>query len=344
MTRIALVSFRLGGTDGVSIEAAKWARALRQLGHDVRTVAGSGVAQRIVPGLAADAATPPTHTQLRNALDGCDLVVVENLASLPLNVAARDVLYDVLDDRDAIFRHHDLAWQRAHLAHLEGPRDAPRWRHVTINDLSRRELLARGIAATTIYNYFDCAPAPGRRSPTRDALAVGRERLVVLPTRAIARKNVAGALRLCERLDAVLWIMGPAEDGYEDELAGLLDASPVQVRRRMPEGVTMSDAYAAADLVVMSSTWEGFGNPVLESVTHRRPLALHPYPVAREIAAFGFDFFDLADVGAIDEFIERPDEGLLDANLKVARQHFDIAGLPARLHALLTQGVATDDD
>jgi len=344
MTSVALVSFRLGGTDGVSIEAAKWVQALGRLGHDVHTVAGSGVAHRLVPGLAADATSPPTYAQLRDALDGYDVVVVENLASLPLNVAARDVLYDVLDDRDTIFRHHDLAWQRAHLAHLEGPRDAPRWRHVTINELSRRELLERGIVATTMYNSFDCAPAFGRREPTREALGVDHERLVVLPTRAIARKNVSGALALCERLEAVLWILGPAEDGYADELATSIDESTVSVRRMMPAGVTIGDAYAAADLVVMPSTWEGFGNPVLESVTHRRPLALHRYPVAREIVAFGFDFFDLDDVAGIEGFLRCPDEGLFASNLEVARQHFNLAGLPARLHELLARSFATHDD
>ena len=48
----AIVSFRLGGTDGVSIEAGKWAWALGRLGFEVVTVAGSGPVDRLVPGLS----------------------------------------------------------------------------------------------------------------------------------------------------------------------------------------------------------------------------------------------------------------------------------------------------
>jgi glycosyltransferase involved in cell wall biosynthesis len=344
MSRVAVVSFRLGGTDGVSIEATKWVRALSELGHQVSTVAGSGDADRLIPGLCVDAPSAPTFTELSTALEPFDLVIVENLASLPLNVAARDVLYRVLSGRVSLFRHHDLPWQRAHLAHLEGPRDEPKWRHVTINELSRRELRERGINATVIYNHFDCSPPPGRREATRRALRIGNETLVGLPTRAIPRKNVEGALALCEELDAVLWIMGLAEDGYGEELDRLVRASRVAVRRLLPNGFTMADAYAACDLVVMPSTWEGFGNPVLESVTHRRALALNPYPVAREILSFGFTFFDLSDVASLRRFIEHPDEGIFNANLEIARRHFNLEDLPRRLEEIVNEMLQLSDD
>ena len=37
-----MISFRLGGEDGVAVEAAKWAGALGLLGWAVRSVAGGG--------------------------------------------------------------------------------------------------------------------------------------------------------------------------------------------------------------------------------------------------------------------------------------------------------------
>jgi glycosyltransferase involved in cell wall biosynthesis len=167
----------------------------------------------------------------------------------------------------------------------------------------------------------------------RASVDVENERLVLMPTRALPRKNVAGALELCEEIDAVLWLLGPAEDGYDQELEALLASSPVDVRRGPREGLDVHDAYAACDLVVMPSTWEGFGNPVLESVTHRRPLAVYPYPVAREIMAYGFHFFDLADVDDITNYLSSPDLELLANNLTIAEAHFNITALPGRLRS-----------
>ncbi|MHB8334162.1 MAG: glycosyltransferase family 4 protein [Acidimicrobiales bacterium] len=331
--RVAQVSFRLGGVDGVSIEAAKWANALRSLGHEVVTVAGDGPVERRLYGLAIGAVDPPSADELARALTDVDLVIVENLLSLPLNPGAAAVCAEVIVDRPAILHHHDLAWQRAHLAHVEGPPDDPHWRHVTINERSAAELAERGIAATTIYNAFDCDPPFGDRARTRAALSLHDEPLVLFPSRAIARKNVAGALELAEALHAVLWLLGPPEDGYDDELASLLAASPVEVRRG-PVG-SIHDAYAACDLVVLPSTWEGFGNATIESVTHRKPLAVYPYPVLAELSARGLSFFDLEDLEGIAACLEHADVTRLEHHLEVARAHFNLADLPARLATLL---------
>jgi mannosylglucosylglycerate synthase len=335
VAHLVVVSFRLGSTDGVSIEAQKWIDTFRRLGHRVSTVAGEGAADVIVQGLAIRSPDIPDARVLSRALADADLVVVENMASLPLNVAATETLSDLLDDRPALFRHHDLAWQRPEWLNSSPPRDRPSWRHVTINELSRLELEERGVAAITIYNAFDVDPPRGRRELTRAALNITNERLVLLPTRAIARKNVPGALQLAEELDAVLWILGPAEDGYNSQYANIVSSTQAPMRRGLHPGFDIHDAYAASDLVVVPSTWEGFGNPVLESVTHRRPLAVYPYPVLDEIRSFGFHFFDLNEILSITSFLESPDERLLEENLRIAHKNFNLAELPARLAPLL---------
>src|ERR1700746_4009222 len=91
---VVSISYRLGGPDGVSIEAEKWQWALRMLGFEVRTVAGSGPVDVSLPGLdAGDWLTGQPAPRLEpgalaDALAGAVLVVVENLCSLPLNPAA----------------------------------------------------------------------------------------------------------------------------------------------------------------------------------------------------------------------------------------------------------------
>jgi mannosylglucosylglycerate synthase len=337
VANIAIVSFRLGGTDGVSIESAKWADAFRSLGHSVRLVAGSGPVDVQVEGLSMSPQTVVSPEKLKTALEGCEVVVVENVASLPLNPKARDVLYEVLHNRTAIFHHHDFSWQREHLAHFDGPRDEPQWLHVTINKLSEEQLRERGIEAVTIMNSFDCNPPQGDRLATRNALQCGDEIIVLLPTRAIPRKNVQGAITLAQELSATLWLLGPPEDGYDEELDLLLSSATCPLKRGLPNGFSIDDAYAACDLVVMPSHWEGFGNPVLESVTHRRPLALNFYPVAKEIASFGFRFYELSDIAAIRTMLEGDQTDLFDHNLDIATKHFNLANLPLHLQTLLAR-------
>lgn len=333
----AVVSFRLGGPDGVSVEAAKWAWALEKLGFAVRTVAGAGTADIVLPGLAIDALSPPAPAEVATALDGADLVVVENLCSLPLHPAASEVVAGVLAGRRAVLHHHDLPWQRPRFAGCPPPPTDPAWAHVTINDLSRTELARRGIPATTVRNTFEPDPPAGDRDATRRLLGVAAARtLLVHPTRAVARKGIPEALALAEALGAVYWLLGPAEDGYGPELDRLVASTAVRVVRGLG-GATVADAYAACDAVAFPSSWEGFGNPVVESALHRRPLALHRYPVAAELEAFGFRWFPAGDPAPLRAWLERPDEALLDHNQAVAREHFNLNDLPRRVAALFEQ-------
>jgi len=347
----ALVSFRLGGSDGVSIEAEKWAGALGRLGWHVITVAGSGPVDTRLDGLAMDATAPPSRRELIDALDPADLVVVENLCSLPLNPRAAALVASVCAGRPTVLHHHDLPWQRPHLAHLPPPPDDPLWAHVTINELSRHELAEHGILATTIYNSFDPDPVTADGGGVRRALGIPLgTRLLLQPTRALARKNVAGGLALAAAVGGTYWLLGPAEDGYGPELDRLVAGArcPVLLGGGTGAGAgsdagagsgagapTIADAYAACDAVLLPSTWEGFGNPSVESATYRRPLALGPYPVAAELSAFGFRWFDSADPVRLGAWLDDPDSELLDHNQRVAREHFNLADLPARLAAVI---------
>ncbi|HUC35530.1 MAG TPA: hypothetical protein VMR97_00235 [Acidimicrobiales bacterium] len=335
----AIVSYRLGGSDGVSVESAKWAWALGELGFEVLRVAGEGEADRILPALAMHSGERPSVSEVEDALAPADLVVVENLCSLPLNPDAGSVVAEVLRGRWALLHHHDLPWQRPAYAGFGGPPVDPRWAHVTVNQMSCLELATRGIAATVVRNTFDVGAPAGDRERTRSAIGLAEhDTLVLQPTRAIARKNVAGAIALCEALDATFWLLGPAEDGFGPELERLVGTAGCPVvmgRDRFEVQLHMEDAYAACDLVVLPSTWEGFGNPAIESAVHRRPLAIGTYPVAAELASFGFRWFSSADSSAVAAWLEQPSAELVEHNHRQAQRHFSLADLPGRIARVL---------
>ncbi len=343
--RVLVCAPRLGTTDGVSIEAGKWASALTELGCEVSTLAGEGWADQLLPFLASGATSPPDAARLDAALAGADLVVVENLCSLPLNQAASEAVARALRGRPAILHHHDLASQRPALAHLFPPPSDPCWVHVTINDLSARELAGIGIAATVVRNRFDPDPPHGRREELRRSLGLdGDEPLLLHPVRAIARKNVPLALEVAEQGAAVYWLLGGAEDGYGAELERLLATTSARVVRGWPEpppsggAFGIDDAYAACDGVLLPSSWEGFGNPAVESATHDRHLLIGSYPVAGELRRLGFEWLDAGEEEDVKRFcslLEEPDEDLLARNHAVARRELSLADLPAELEPVL---------
>ena len=344
------VSYRLGGHDGVAVEAEKWEWALRRLGFSVRRVAGEFDGSlrpddAWLPFLAIDPqpGAVPDPGALGAAIAGADLVVVENLCSLPLEESAATITRDVLAEHKGrvCFHHHDFAWERAHLAHITGfPPDRPGSVHVTISDHARHALAEHGITAYTIPNSFQFDVDPGERSTTRAGLGYTDNDLVLLqPTRAIPRKNVGGGFAFARALADLTeprpvhyWITGPAEDGFDAEFATLLGAAGVPIHiGRAPRSV---DAYAAADLVVFPSTWEGFGNPVIEAVAAHRMVAVAGYPVLDEISE-GLDLLSVHDPLAAARWIAAPNANTLATNFDRARDRFSIEHLPDRIADML---------
>ncbi len=299
------------------------------------------------PGSALGAGEPADETAIGDALDGADLVIVDNICSLPINADAARAVARVAAQHPGrvVLRHHDLPWQRRRFTAFETefPPRIEGALHATVNLRSRRELHARGYAGTTtVHNYFDLDPPTGERESTRKSFGFTDDDFVCFqPARAIERKNVPGGLRFAQRLRELApdlelryWLSGPAEEGYEPTLARILERADVPVT--LGRARRACDAYAAADLVVFPSTWEGFGNPVIESIAYRRACAAYPYPVLAEIVAAGVRTFSTERPEQVSHFLAEPlavRERYFDVNVHRAQLSFALADLPAAIDA-----------
>ena len=87
------------------------------------------------------------------------------------------------------------------------------------------------------------------------------------------------------------------------------------------------------------STWEGFGNPVIETVAARRPLAVGHYPVLDEIVAeTGLELLAVDDPDAVAAALRAPDAAVLERNLARVRPGFDLREPPRPAAADLRGG------
>ncbi len=146
--RIGFIATRLSGTDGVSLEVAKWVRVLQRLGHEIFYCAGElgGYAtggtlipkmhflnediQRInARAFGQNADTEPHQLldkigllagELRDPLrqfvhaNQLDLIVIQNAQAIPMNLPLGLCLADLIAETGipTIAHHHDFFWER----------------------------------------------------------------------------------------------------------------------------------------------------------------------------------------------------------------------------------------
>lgn len=144
--RIGFVSTRLAGTDGVSLEVAKWVTVLKNLGHECFFFAGESdwpsdhtylvpeahfshhVIQSINRDLFDDyVRSPQTSQRIQTLKDHLklhlsefiqqfklDLLIAQNALSLPMNVPLGLALTEVIAETSipTIGHHHDFWWER----------------------------------------------------------------------------------------------------------------------------------------------------------------------------------------------------------------------------------------
>ena len=354
------MSHRLGGYDGVSVEAAKWQRGFGRLGWSVTRAAGffadgASGSDVTVTGLWAPTyggrPPQPDITQLRELCRSHDLLVIDNAGSLPTCPATAVALETeaLRAGIPTIVRHHDPPWQVPGLkdtSQQRFPLHDPRMLHVTINRLTESQFRRRypaldaADAVMTIHNSVDAAAVGGgRRWATRRRMEVADDDvLLVHPARNIGRKNIPVALRVAGNLQrragrkVHYWLTDPA---------GEIGAVPAGVSIHRGHARNAADLYAAADIVMLPSRWEGWGLPVVEAAAARRPAVTFPYPVLTEIHGLGITTVDHSDIDAITALADdTPRRAAFSSANHRSSAALDIRRLPESLRRAVRRATA----
>ncbi len=150
--RIAVIHSQLLCIDGVSLEAEKWVKAYRALGHKVFLVAGKFCSEpklpyKVIPELALDHPTVESIKRmafeaplgedeskaLRDLIsstvkkikpelkefiirNGINVLSIENVLAIPANIPLGIALKEIIDELNipTIMRHHDFFWERSY--------------------------------------------------------------------------------------------------------------------------------------------------------------------------------------------------------------------------------------
>jgi len=242
-----------------------------------------------------------------------NLIVPQNASTIPMNISLGMAIAGVVRRMqvNTLCHHHDFYWERerfinngiSDILNDAFPPNQKPIRHMTINTPMRRRLKAwRGIEALYLPNVFDFEnppPPPDDYAMSfRAEMGLSDDDLIVLqPTRIIRRKGIEKAIELIRKLDdrrLILIITGYEGDesgGYGAWLREEADRAGIRYRfigdqvgalRGEANGrkvFTLWDIYPHAHFITYPSTYEGFGNALIETLYFRKPLMVHTYPM-----------------------------------------------------------------
>jgi glycosyltransferase involved in cell wall biosynthesis len=308
-----------------------------------------------------------------------DLLIPQNCLAIPMHIPLGIALTEFLSETrmPAIAHHHDFYWERTRFSvncipeylDMSFPPKLSNMRDVVINQEAQEQLaLRKGSASLVIPNVFDFENPPEQvdeyASDVRKELGLTEDDFFILqPTRVVPRKGIEQAIKLVSLLKdprCKLIISHEAGDeGYE--YLGMLEqlakeegvdmrivADRVgEVRQRDSEGrkvYTLWDLYHHADFVTYPSTYEGFGNALLEAIYFRKPVLINRYSIfVRDIEPKGFrlltmDGFVTPTIARqVRQILTDRDlcEEIVNHNYEVARQFYSYSTIRSNLRAFI---------
>lgn len=410
--RLGFVSTRFSGTDGVSLEAQKWASVLEGMGHEVFWFSGLsdrpsevsmcvpeaffghpenewiakriwGVTQRepIVTDRIQDVAGY-LKEMLRRFVDRfqIDVLIPENTLTIPIHLPLGVAITEFLAETNmkAVAHHHDFYWERDRYAvnavpdflDMSFPPRLPNLRHGVINRQAGEHLARRkGVSSELVPNVFEFEKEPpgidDYTADVREELGLAEDDIFILqPTRIVPRKGIEMAIKLVSRLNdprCKLVISHQAGDEGFEYLAMLqrfakeenVDLRLIgdrigENRQRDKQGrkvFTLWDIYPHADLVTYPSTYEGFGNALMETFYFRKPVVVNRYSIfVQDIEPKGFETVTMN--GYVTHEVVSQTKALLadenyrremtETNYQLGLQHYGYEELRKKMTALFT--------
>jgi glycosyltransferase involved in cell wall biosynthesis len=310
-----------------------------------------------------------------------DLIIPENALAIPMNIPLGLAIteYIVETGIPTIAHHHDFYWERQRfmlncvpdLLSMAFPPPLPSIQHVVINTPAEREVSRRtGLSPRIIPNMHDFAtpPPPIDEYNQNVRVDLGLEKddiLFLQPTRIVTRKGIEHAIELINWLKnpkaklVITHFGGDEGSAYEERVrsyASMMNV-PLIIKPEIigkERGVTSDgkkiyklwDIYPHADFVMYASTYEGFGNALLEAVYFKKPLLVNRYSIYQmDIEPLGLDVVTMDGyvtdkvVNGVQQVLNDPvrREKMVEKNYQIAAQFFSYDVLAHKLNTLLSE-------
>ena len=316
-----------------------------------------------------------------------DLLVVENALAIPMHIPLGLALADVIAETaiPSIAHHHDFYWERSRYLPLNGnkvyihrafPPKLPNIKHVVINSEARMELARRrGIDSTLIPNALDFENPPvvsrARVDAFRRSIGLNPDDVMVLqPTRIVQRKGIEFALELVRALNHEKYKLvishEAGDEGFEyvESLNRLAGRYGIRIRfvdhmvedpfarpSDQADRFSLWEVYEAADFVTYPSSYEGFGNALLEAIYFHKPILVNRYKVfVDDIETKGFDMVTMDGAMTADVVKKVHDivhdnnrkEMMVKTNYRLAMEHYSFSSLHRQLASIMPPSSTED--
>jgi glycosyltransferase involved in cell wall biosynthesis len=417
--RIGFIGTRFSGTDGVSLESAKWARILWDHRHVSYWYAGELDRDPDISTFVPHAhfAHPdivwinrhvygrrtrePEVTRQIYAISehlkqtiydfvekfDIEILIAQNSLTIPMNIPLGLALATFIAETGfpTIAHHHDFYWERdrfsvnavADILSMAFPPAIPSIAHATINTFAQEALShRRGVSSILIPNVLDFESPPPEpddyaRHFRQDANLQDDDIVFLQPTRVVPRKGIEHSIAVVAELKnpkaklIVSHKSGDEGDEYKNALQEIAHHSGVDLRfvheivdderGHLPDGrriYTLEDVYSQADLITYPSSYEGFGNALLEAFYYRKPVLVNRYSIfVSDIEPRGFrviamnGYLTREVIAHVEKVISDNDyrQAMVDHNFELGRAFFSYMVLRRKLRALITNFTGADD-